>query len=95
MTNIYVDHARLESAAQDFAQRHEALQTVLTDLEDGLAPMIATWEGSAQSMYLEKKAAWDAAAADLTALLAGITRLTTDAHEGYAATVSANHATWS
>lgn len=94
MTSIYVDHAQLETAAQDFARRHEALQTVLTNLEDGLAPMIASWEGSAQSMYVEKKAAWDAAAADLAALLAGITRLTTDAHQGYVATVEANRATW-
>jgi WXG100 family type VII secretion target len=95
MTNIYVDHEALGAAAQDFARRHEALQEVLTNLENGLAPMIASWEGSAQSMYVEKKAAWDAAAADLTALLAGITRLTSEAHEGYLATVAANQATWS
>jgi len=94
MNDIYVDYAALETAAQDFGRRHEALQTVLTNLEDGLAPMIASWEGSAQSMYLEKKAAWDAAAADLSALLAGITRLTSEAHDGYVATVNANRATW-
>jgi WXG100 family type VII secretion target len=95
MTQIYVDHAKLDAAAQDFARRQEALQSLLAGLEEGLAPMIASWEGSAQGMYLEKKAAWDAASADLAALLADIGRLTGRAHESYVDTVSANQTIWS
>lgn len=95
MTQIYVDHAKLEAAAQDLARRQEALQQLLSSLENGLAPMIASWEGSAQSMYLEKKAAWDAAAADLTALLGSISRLTEEAHQSYLDAVNTNRTIWS
>jgi len=94
MTTIYVDHAKVEAAAQDFARRADALKALLGSLDDGLAPMIASWEGSAQSMYLEKKAAWDAAAADLTALLASISTLTGEVHQAYTDTVAANRAMW-
>jgi early secretory antigenic target protein ESAT-6 len=94
VTEIYVDHAQLEAAAQNFAQRREQLQNVLSTLEEGLAPMIASWAGSAQSMYLEKKAAWDTAAADLSTLLGGIARMTGEAHQGYLDVVATNQATW-
>jgi early secretory antigenic target protein ESAT-6 len=95
MTQLYVDHAKLEAAAQDLARRQQALQQLLTSLEDGLGPMIASWEGSAQSMYVEKKAAWDAAAADLAALLGSISRLTEQAHQGYLDAVTTNRTSWS
>ncbi len=91
---IYVDHGKLASAASDFGRRHQTLQDILDRLEAGLAPMVGSWEGSTQAMYIEKKAAWERASRDLTALLASIKQLTGDAHQGYVDTVAANKAMW-
>lgn len=91
---IYVDHAKLEAAAADFGKRHQSLESILDTLESGLAPMVASWEGSTQAMYIEKKAAWERASRDLTALLQAIGKLTHDTHLGYLDTVAANKTTW-
>ncbi len=91
---IYVDHDKLEAAATDFGKRHQSLEHILDTLESGLAPMVGSWEGSAQAMYAEKKLAWERASRDLTALLADIKQLTHDAHQGYVSTVSANVKLW-
>ena len=91
---IYVDHDKLDAAAADFGKRHAALESILDTLESGLAPMVGSWEGSTQAMYVEKKATWERASRDLTALLANIKALTHDTHQGYLDTVHANQTTW-
>lgn len=91
---IYVDPAKLEQAAANFERHDRSLQAILSQLEADLAPLIASWEGSAQEMYLQKKAAWDTAANDLAGLLASITSVTRDAHAGYVDTITANKNMW-
>jgi WXG100 family type VII secretion target len=91
---IYVEHDKLETAANDFGKRHQALQEILDKLEAGLAPMVGSWEGSAQAMYVEKKAAWERASRDLAALLATIKDQTHSAHQGYLDTRAANLTMW-
>lgn len=95
MTEIYVDHQRLLEAQHNFARHHEQLHAILSELESGLAPMLASWDGSARQLYAERKAQWDAAALDLSALLKSIVELTRTAHEGYSRLVAANVAAWS
>lgn len=91
---IYVDHDKLDAAAQDFGHRHDALEGILDKLEADLAPMVAGWEGSAQVLYVEKKAAWEKASRDLNGLLKSIKDVTRNAHEGYKQTVSNNASMW-
>ncbi len=91
---IYVEHDKLAAAADDFGKRHQSLQDLLDKLEAGLAPMVGSWEGTAQAMYVEKKAAWERAARDLATLLAEIKKLTHDAHHGYVDTVATNLKMW-
>jgi early secretory antigenic target protein ESAT-6 len=91
---IYVDPAKLEQGAANFETHDRSLRAILSQLEADLAPLIASWEGSAQEMYLQKKAAWDAAANDLAGLLASITSVTRHAHEGYVDTITANKNMW-
>ena len=85
---IQVDYAVVEAAAKNFANRQEHLVQILDTLEAGLAPMLASWEGAARDLYLEKKALWDKSAADLGALLTMISTHTQKAHDGYAEVVS-------
>jgi early secretory antigenic target protein ESAT-6 len=88
MSEIYVEHARIETAATRLRAHKKTFDAVLGQLESDLAPMIATWSGEARDLYLAKKASWDRAALDLTVLLASIATLTEDAHAAYSTTVS-------
>lgn len=91
---IYVDYDQVSTAADNFGKRHQTLESILDTLESGLAPMVGSWEGSAQAMYVEKKAAWERASRDLTALLKSMQKLTKDAHQGYQTVVSDNLTMW-
>jgi ESAT-6 family protein len=91
---IYVDPEKLETAAGNFAAHEKTLNGILSQLEGDLAPMIASWEGSAQELYVQKKAAWDAAAADLAAMLGAITSNTRKAHQSYVDLITETKAMW-
>ena len=80
---IYVEHGRLEAAAGRLRTHKSTFDTILTQLEADLAPMVTTWSGEARDLYMVKKANWDAAAKDLTALLGQIAVLTENAFTGY------------
>jgi 6 kDa early secretory antigenic target len=95
MDSIYVNHAYLSTAADNLAAHKRTFDEVLSGLESDLAPMISTWSGEARDLYLQKKAAWDRAARDLTALLAHISTITESAYTGYCQAVSDVHAVWS
>jgi 6 kDa early secretory antigenic target len=94
MTDIYVDHVRLETAAGQLRTHKSTFDEVLGQLESDLAPMIATWSGEARDLYLAKKASWDRAAADLTELLGAIATITENAHGSYVSTVNELAALW-
>ena len=57
--------------------------------------MVSTWSGEARDLYMVKKANWDTAAKDLTALLGQIATLTGDAYEAYCTAVDDVFTTWS
>jgi early secretory antigenic target protein ESAT-6 len=95
MDTIYVDHGYLSEAASNLAAHKRTFDEVLSGLESDLAPMINTWSGEARDLYLQKKAAWDRAAKDLSDLLAHISTLTEAAYTGYCQAVTDVYATWS
>jgi len=91
---IYVDPEKLETAAGNFAAHEKALRSIISQLETDLAPLVASWEGSAQELYVAKRAAWDNAALDLASLLGTITTVTRQAHQGYVDTITTNKNMW-
>lgn len=91
---IYVEHARLETAASQLRTHKKNFDEILSNLESDLRPMISSWSGDARDLYLVKKNNWDAAAADLTELLADIATLTETAHNNYVTAVSEVGALW-
>jgi len=95
MDTIYVEHGRLDTAAGNFKAHQSTLNEVLSQLESDLAPMISTWSGEARDLYLQKKAAWDKAAQDISNLLGHISKLTGDAYVNYCQAVSDVHTVWS
>ena len=48
-SDIYVDHPVIEAAAANLRNRKSNFDEILTDLEDGLRPMIGSWSGEARN----------------------------------------------
>jgi 6 kDa early secretory antigenic target len=68
-------------------QQHADLRTFVTQLT-------GTWEGKASSDYQVLQKRWDTAAQDLNAVLAEISQVLGQAHDGYRSTESANANAW-
>lgn len=94
MSEIKVTFAALESAQQSVSGTAGRITTQLEDLKRFLAPMAATWEGQAAEDYRVKQRKWDAASADLTAVLSQIGVALGTANEGYQQVEQANAARW-
>lgn len=70
-TGFYAHIPTMDSAMDDLMIAAEKLQAILTDLDDQIKPMLASWDGGARDMYYSCQAEWQAAAADMQALLKG------------------------
>jgi 6 kDa early secretory antigenic target len=92
---IKVTFGALETARGDVASTATRISGRLDDLRRAVAPLAATWEGSAAEEYRTQQRQWDTAAADLTRVLADVGRALGQAEDGYRATENANAALWS
>jgi early secretory antigenic target protein ESAT-6 len=92
---IKVTFGALETARGDVASTAVRISGRLDDLRRAVAPLAATWEGSAAEEYRAQQRQWDTAAADLTRVLADVGRALGEAEDGYRATENANAALWS
>ncbi len=69
LDGLRVNHAGLETAAQDLANTVKAIDERLNRLESELAPLRSDWTGSAQQSYQVAKTKWDTAMNDMKLLL--------------------------
>ena len=95
MTEIKVTFGALETARCDVAGTATRICGRLDDLRHAVAPLAATWDGSAAEEYRARQRQWDTAAADLTRVLVDVGRALGEAEDGYRATENANVARWS
>lgn len=93
-SEIKVTFGALAAAQSDVSATAGRITAQLEDLRRYLAPMVATWTGAAADDYRLKQRQWDAAAADLTAVLAQIGVALGAAHDGYRQVENANAARW-
>lgn len=91
---IRVDAGSLTSAVGDISAGVAAAGTRLADLKAAIAPMVATWEGSAQDAYRVQQTRWETAWNDLTQALTGLQTTTQRSNDDYSAGESANTALW-
>jgi early secretory antigenic target protein ESAT-6 len=94
MSEIKVTFAALDTAQQGIASTAGRINMQLEDLKRFLAPMAATWQGEAAEDYRAKQRKWDAASADLAAVLRQIGVALGTANEGYQQVEQANAARW-
>jgi early secretory antigenic target protein ESAT-6 len=91
---IRVTFAELAAARTAVAGTAARITGRLDDLRRELSPLVATWEGEAATDYAARQKQWDAAAADLTAVLARIGDALGRAEEGYRHVEQANARRW-
>jgi 6 kDa early secretory antigenic target len=94
MGEIKVTFAELANAQTAVAGTAARITTSLDDLKRELAPLVATWEGQAATDYTARQRQWDAAAADLAAVLGRIGTALGTANDGYRQVEKANTQRW-
>jgi len=92
---IAVSLPALETAVGDLSAGMAAIEATLANLREHLAPMVATWSGSAAESYRRLQEEWDAAAADLQASLAQLHGVVLRAHTRYRRAEDTNALIWS
>lgn len=70
LDGLRVNHAGLDTAAEDLGRTVKQIDDRLDRLESELAPLRSDWTGHAQQAYQTAKATWDAAMQEMNGLLA-------------------------
>ena len=94
MGEIKVTFGALEAARADVVSTATRISGRLDDLRRAVTPLAATWRGQAAEEYGARQRQWDAAAADLTRVLADVGSVLGEVEAGYRAAESANAALW-
>ncbi|MDN5745183.1 MAG: WXG100 family type VII secretion target [Nocardioidaceae bacterium] len=69
LDGLRVNHRELESAAAQMYETVKKMDGSLNDLENDIAPKVATWSGAQKEAYRNSKAAWDWAMQEMRDLL--------------------------
>jgi 6 kDa early secretory antigenic target len=92
--HILVTFGAIADAQADTNMVAQQLNSELADLKAYLAPLVATWTGQASTNYQALQAKWDAAQADLNAVLTQISAALGTANGNYTQAESANASMW-
>ncbi|MFV2088612.1 WXG100 family type VII secretion target [Micromonospora sp. LOL_021] len=90
--DIRYDFAALNNAADNCGTAAKNMIQELDGLKTGIQPLVATWEGDAQTAYLTRQAEWESAANDLKDLLNRIEKALREAALRMQAREAANRA---
>ena len=91
---IRVSFGSLNTAVGDIAAGVSAAGNRLSELRSDIAPMVATWEGTAQQAYYAQQTKWDNAWTELTDALKQFQSATDTANNDYQAGETANVSSW-
>ncbi|MEL4151956.1 WXG100 family type VII secretion target [Corynebacterium bovis] len=78
---IRYDFAQIAQAATDIQATNGRVGTMMDQLKQDLAPMVAEWQGDSADAYQAAQRRWDAAAEELNAVLSTIARAVGDAND--------------
>jgi WXG100 family type VII secretion target len=85
LDGLRVNHAGLDTAAEDLGRAVKSIDDRLNRLESELAPLRSDWTGSAQQAYTTAKAKWDNAMNEMKTLLAETSAAVTQSNAEYRA----------
>lgn len=84
----------LETGASEFASTYAQVVSTVDNLDSQLRSSLSTWTGSAQAAYYECKAKWDAAIADMAAVIQSMGSVVNTANENFQGVENANRSMW-
>jgi len=84
----------MDGVVDDLAAANRAMDSVLDDLDDRLAPLSAAWTGEAAEAYRRARAQWDASARRRSALLSRIRATTSGVIDHHRAASAGVHGIW-
>ena len=85
LDGLRVNHAGLDTAAEDLGRAVKAIDDRLNRLESELAPLRSDWTGNAQQAYVVAKTKWDTAMQEMKTLLAETSATVTQSNQEYMA----------
>ena len=94
MPRFSVSPAALETGIDDIGKGLQGIETQLEALKTHLAPLAASWLGSASAAYGRYQQDWDATAAAIKDELATLQKIATIAHRNYTSADAANQRMW-
>lgn len=84
----------LQTGEADFASIYAQLQSTISALDAQLRSSLSQWDGEAQQAYYAAKTKWDAAMANMAAVLNNLRGVISEAHVNYSSTEAANASLW-
>ena len=85
LDGLRVNHAGLDTAAEDMSRTVKEIDGRLNRLEQELAPLRSQWAGNAQQAYEAAKTRWDLAIKEMRDLLEETSRTVTQSNAEYRA----------
>ncbi|MGI8523083.1 MAG: WXG100 family type VII secretion target [Nocardioides sp.] len=83
LDGLRVNHAGLDTAADDIAQAVKAIDNRMDRLERELNPLRSNWAGNAQQAYTVAKGRWDGAIQEMRNLLEDTGRNVISSNQDY------------
>ena len=84
----------LQAGEADYASIYSQLQSTISTLDGQLRSSLNMWDGQAQQAYYVAKAQWDAAMANMAAVLNNLRAVIGEANVNYSTTEAANASLW-
>jgi early secretory antigenic target protein ESAT-6 len=89
-----VTFGSMQAAEADFASVHAAFQNTLSTLESQVNTSLSSWTGAAQNAYFSAKTKWNAASADMAAVVQQLSAVIGTANANYQGAERANTSMW-
>ncbi|MFB8245938.1 WXG100 family type VII secretion target [Streptomyces sp. NPDC001046] len=80
---IDVQYPVVQRAIEDLKDQTQQIINTLNTLEDELKPLVSSWEGSDQQMYIQVQAEWDQATKNMAMLLGDSGQLIQSIHDNH------------
>ncbi|MEU6085009.1 WXG100 family type VII secretion target [Streptomyces sp. NPDC047108] len=80
---IDVQYSLVQRTIEELKDQTQQIITTLNNLEDELKPLVSTWEGSDQQMYIQVQTEWDQATKNMALLLGDSGELVQSIHDNH------------